>query len=131
MKNYSRESGIVKAGILRHCKRLCKGLGRPGEKLVTSMIYGVAAANSCHLTEIARALEEEIKIKKTVDRLSRGLQQFKEHTQVWENHLKEVEPYIDETTIYPIDESDISLSIITALRVRLFESVDFINFLRV
>jgi hypothetical protein len=72
------------------------------------MIYGVAASNSCHLTEIARALEEGITIKKTVDRLSRGLQQFDGHAQVWENHLKQVEPYIDERTIYPIDESDLA-----------------------
>ena len=108
MKNNSRETGIVKAGILRYCKRISKGLGRVGEKLVTSMIYGIAVADSCHLTEIGRALEEGITIKKTVDRLSRGLQQFDGHGKVWENHLKEVEKYIDERTIYPIDESDIA-----------------------
>jgi len=108
MKNYSRESGIVKAGILRHCKKLCKGLGRPAEKLATNMLYGVAAANSCHLTEIARGLDEEITIKKTVDRLSRGLRQFDGHEVVWENHLKQVDKYINETTIYPIDESDLA-----------------------
>ena len=108
MKNYSRESGIVKAGILRHCKKICKGLKRTTEKLVTCMIYGVAAANSCHLSEIARALEEDITIKKTVDRLSRGLQQFDERKKIWENHLNQVDSYIDETTIYPIDESDLA-----------------------
>ena len=108
MRHYSRETGIVKAGIIRYCKRICKGLRRPAEKLVTSMIYGVAAANSCQLTEIARALEEEITIKKTVDRLSRGLQQFDGHAKVWENHLKQAEAYIDEATIYPIDESDLA-----------------------
>jgi len=57
---------------------------------------------------MARALEEEITVKKTVDRLSRGLQQFGEHGRVWENHLKQVDKYIDETTIYPIDESDLA-----------------------
>ena len=108
MKNYSRESGIAKAGILRFCKRICKGLGRPAEKLVTNMIYGVAAANNCHLTEITRALDEEITIKKTVDRLSRGLQQFEGRDVLQENYLKQLDPYIDDTTVYPIDESDLA-----------------------
>jgi len=29
MKNYSTESGIAKAGLLRYCKKISKGLGRP------------------------------------------------------------------------------------------------------
>jgi len=28
MKKYTRESGIAKAGLLRFCTRICKGLGR-------------------------------------------------------------------------------------------------------
>jgi hypothetical protein len=48
MKNYSKEAGVAKAGILCFCKRICAGLGRPQEKLVTSMLYGIAASNSCH-----------------------------------------------------------------------------------
>jgi hypothetical protein len=115
MKNYSRETGIVKAGILRFCKKLCKGLGRPAEKLVTNILYGVSASNSCRLTEIARALDEGITIKKTVDRLSRGLQQFEGHAVLQENYLKQVEPYIDDTTVYPIDESDLAKPYSTAM----------------
>jgi len=108
MKNYSRETWIAKAGILRFCKRICKGLGRPAEKLVTNMLYGIAVSNKCHLTEIARSLGEDITIKKTVDRLSRGLQQFEGHEVLQGNYLKQVEAYIDDTTIYPIDESDLA-----------------------
>ena len=106
MKNYSRESGIAKAGILRFCRRICKGLKRPAEKLVTNMLYGIASSNNCHLTEIARALDEDITIKKTVDRLSRGLQQYTDHEKLQENYLRQVEQHIDTNTIFPIDESD-------------------------
>jgi predicted secreted protein len=108
MKNYSREAGIAKAGLLRFCKRISKGMGRPAEKLVTDMLYGLSIANKCHLTEIARALGEEITIKKTVDRLSRGLQKFEGRAIAQENYLKQAGKYIDETTIYPIDESDLA-----------------------
>jgi hypothetical protein len=108
MNNYSREVGVAKAGILRFCKRISKGLKRPAQKLVTNTIYGVATANSCRLTEIARALDEDITIKKTVDRLSRGLQQFSGQTVLQENYLRQVDKYVDDTTIFPIDESDLA-----------------------
>ena len=108
MKNYSRESGIAKAGILRFCKRISKGLKRPAQKLVANMIYGVATANSCHLTEIARALDEDITIKKTGDRLSRGLQQFDGHAVLQENYLQQVDKYVDDDTVFPLDESDLA-----------------------
>jgi hypothetical protein len=108
MSNYSRDAGAVKGGILRFCKRICKGLKRPAEKLVTNMLYGVASANSCHLTEIARALDEDITIKKTVDRLSRGLKEFNGREAMQENYLRQVDKYVDDTTIFPIDESDLA-----------------------
>jgi hypothetical protein len=72
------------------------------------MLYGIAAGNSCHLTEIARALEEEIPVKKTVDRLSRGLQRFERGMVLQENYLKIAQKYIDDTTIFPIDNSDLA-----------------------
>jgi len=106
MKNYSRESSVAKAGLLRFCGRIRKGLGRPEQKLVTNMLYGIAGSNSCQLTEIGRTLDEEIALKKTVDRLSLGLKGFSGHEILKENYLKLIEKYIDDTTVYPIDESD-------------------------
>jgi hypothetical protein len=110
MNHYSKEAGVAKAGILRFCKRMSQGLGRVREKFVTQMIYGLAKANSCHLTAIGRALEEDIGLKKTVDRLARGLQDFSktDGETIRENYLKSAERYIDKTTIYPIDESDVA-----------------------
>lgn len=115
MKNYSKEACVAKAGMLGFCRRICAGLGRPQEKLVTNMLYGIAIANSCHLTEIARALEENIGLKKTVDRLSRGLQRFAGHARLQDNYLKSVKRHIDKTTIYAIDESDIAKPYSTAM----------------
>jgi hypothetical protein len=106
MKNYSRESRIAKAGLVRFCTKMSKGLGRPDQKLVMNMVYGIAAGNSCHLTEIGRALEEGITLKKTVDRLSLGLKKFEGRKVLRKNYLEIVEKYIDDTTIFPIDESD-------------------------
>ena len=107
MKNYSREAAVAKAGLLRFCQRISRGLGRVAQKLVADILYGVSASNSCHLTQIGRSLGELIGIKKTVDRLSRGLQNFTGHEILHENYLQEAEKYIDETTVYAIDESDV------------------------
>jgi hypothetical protein len=108
MKNYTKEATAAKAGLLRFCERICKGLGRTTEKLVTNILYGIAAGNSCLLTEIARALDEKILLKKTVDRLSRGLMQFSGHRILHENYLRDVEKHIDASTVFPIDGSDIA-----------------------
>jgi hypothetical protein len=72
------------------------------------MLYGIASAHSCHLTEIGRALREEITLKKTVDRLSRGLQRFRGQKILRENYLEQVDKHVDATTIFPIDESDLA-----------------------
>ena len=108
MKKYTRESGVAKAGLLRYCAKICKGLGRVEEKLVTSMMYGIAAGNSCRLTEIGRALEEEIALKKTVNRLSLGLKKFRGQTALRDNYWEGVRKYVDEKTVFPIDESDVT-----------------------
>ena len=42
------------------------------------MIYGILAGNKLHLSGIARSLNENITLKKTIDRLSRNLSAFKE-----------------------------------------------------
>jgi len=106
MNNYSREIGVAKAGLVGFCKKICAGLKRPEAKLMTNVMYGIAASESCKLTEIGRALEEEIPLKKTVNRLSLGLMKFSGNAVLWENYLKRAEKYVDDTTIFPIDESD-------------------------
>jgi len=106
MNNYSRESGIAKAGLLRFCGKISAGLYRPEQKLVTNMMYEIAASGKCTLTEIGRALEENIPLKKTVNRLSVGLMGFSRRDVLRRNYLKSLDKYIDDTTIYPIDESD-------------------------
>ena len=106
MEDYIIKAGVAKAGLLGYCKKICRGLWRPEQRLVTDVMYGIAAGNSCRLTEIGRALAEDIPLKKTVNRLSMGLMEFSEGAVLWKNHLKMVDKYIDDTTIFAIDESD-------------------------
>jgi hypothetical protein len=108
MKKYTKEASMAKAGLLRYCQILCKGLCRPAEKFVTNVLYGLAAGNSCKLTEMARALDERIGIKKTVDRLSRWFQRFSGREVVRENYMREIAKQIDNSTVFLIDNSDVA-----------------------
>jgi hypothetical protein len=72
------------------------------------MVYGLLSGKSCHLTKIARELNEDIALDKTVERLSRNLMNFDHTSTLTENYFREVEPYFDDSTILIIDDSDIS-----------------------
>jgi hypothetical protein len=71
------------------------------------MIYGILASQSCHLSKIGRALNENISLKKTIERLSRNLNEFKGGARLFEGYLKKVKGCISEKTILIVDDSDI------------------------
>jgi hypothetical protein len=60
------------------------------------------------LSEIARALNEKITLKKVIERLSRNLTTFGKTAEITENYIKEVKRSIDEETIFSLDPGDIS-----------------------
>ena len=72
------------------------------------MIFGLLAGQSCHLTEIARKLKEDIPLDKTVERLSRNLMKFEGEEALWEQYMETVSGNFDDRTILIFDDSDIS-----------------------
>src|SRR3982750_3850014 len=63
----------LKAQLTKFSSELCVGLGRPLEKFVGQMLFGIQASQDVKLSNIARSLKEEIPLIKTEDRLSRNL----------------------------------------------------------
>ena len=98
----------LKRGILRFSEKISKGLRRPGFKFVSQMIYGILASQSCHLSKIGRALDEKIRLKKTVERLSRNLVEFEEGERIQENYLAQVKKCVTDKSILILDDSDIT-----------------------
>jgi hypothetical protein len=78
------------------------------QKFVAEMVYGMTVSESCKLTEIGRALNEEISIKKTVDRLGRNLKNFSGEKAMMENYLSAVRPSLGDSTMLLIDPSDVA-----------------------
>jgi len=68
----------------------------------------MAESGSCHLSKISRALKENISLKKTIERLSRGLRDFSEEDQqrLQDNYADAIQRSLDSRTIYVIDGSD-------------------------
>jgi hypothetical protein len=91
---------------LSFSEKLCKGLSRPDFKFVSQMMYGLLAGQSCHLSKIARAIGEDIALKKTIDRLSRNLGAFAGGAVLFENCVRAAKGYFSDRTILIVDDSD-------------------------
>jgi hypothetical protein len=59
------------------------------------------------LSDIARALEENITLKKVIERLSRNLANFEHSDELESNYIEEMKKRIDEETIFCLDPGDI------------------------
>lgn len=112
MINYNITNSNLTRGICNFSKKISKGLKRPEMKFVSNMVYGILASGSSVLTDIARNLNESISLIKTVNRISRNLQNFseKEKNIVLENYLKSIKSNYDDSSVIVIDGSDITKS---------------------
>ena len=108
MTNYSTLGHNLKRGIVNFCNKISKGFGRPTQKFIADMVYGMIAGKSCYLAEIARNLNEAIKLDKTVERLSRNLMKFNGEEELRENYIKSIKSNFDENTVLIFDDSDIA-----------------------
>jgi hypothetical protein len=72
------------------------------------MMYGMLCSQSCHLSKIARALDETIRLKKTIERLSRNLSEFTDGAKLFDNYIKKVKSHITDRSILIIDDGDIT-----------------------
>lgn len=72
MQDHSKMAGKIKTQITRFANRMAEGFKRPDQKFICQMLYGIQASKDVKLSNIARALGEEIALIKTETRLSRN-----------------------------------------------------------
>ena len=106
--NIPQIGGRLRAQIIQFSGKLSAGLPKVMRRFLAEAIYGIAAKGSVRLSDIARALEESIVMKKTIDRLSSrlGYMGLKDH--VTERILDDASVRIGEDTLLIIDPSDIT-----------------------
>lgn len=108
MINYNTLNNNLKRGILKFSEKVSNGLSRPEFKFVSHILYGMLNSQSCHLSKISRALNENISLKKTIDRLSRNLSEFDNGELLLKNYVEKVKTGLSDRTILIIDGSDIT-----------------------
>ena len=97
----------MKRDILNYSKKISNGCTRDKQKFSADMIYGLLAAKSCVLSEIAHELQEPIRKKNTIDRLSRHLSEgIDQHTTF--NYNRIVKQCLPEEPLVFVDDSDIT-----------------------
>jgi uncharacterized protein (UPF0297 family) len=106
MNNYNRFSNQLKVVLVNFSKKISKNVGKVEMKFITDMIFGIVKSNSIMLSNIARGLNENIKLKDTVDRLSKNLEHLQDKLDIiWNNYYDTLS--VNENTIINIDNSDI------------------------
>lgn len=109
MVNYNRLAGKLKEDLTVFSQKISKGMKYPAKKFILQMLYGILAGNKVHLSEIARSLEENTSLKKTIDRLSRNLSSFNGKENITKNYTRLVKKEINEkSSVIIIDNSDIT-----------------------
>jgi len=97
----------IRGQIDRFSGNLSQGLCKVLRRLVAEVVYGILARRSVHLTEIGRALEEEIALIKTENRLSRNLARPEIRSAVQAAIARQGAPRIGKDTLLVLDLSDI------------------------
>jgi hypothetical protein len=92
----------------RFSGKLCAGLGKVVHRFVEEMLYGIQARGSVRLSEVARCLEEDISLKKVIERLSRNLSRRRLAEHLGEAVLREGAGRIREDTLLIVDPTDIT-----------------------
>lgn len=111
MNNFTTNTYEMKREIVNFSKKISLGLNKPTSKFVLDMQYGLSKGGSCLISEIARSLDEDIKLNYTIERLCDNLNNLYEEEKetIWNNYIKEVSKVLDkDDDIVLFDDSDIN-----------------------
>lgn len=111
MNNFTTNIYEMKREILNFSKKVSDGINKSTSKFVMDMQYGLAKGGSVLISNIARSLDENIKLNYTIDRLCDNLANLyqDEKEMIWNNYLNEVSKNIDkENAVVLFDDSDIN-----------------------
>ncbi len=111
MNNFTMNAYEMKRDLLNFSKKVSHGVNQPTAKFIMDMQFGLAKSGSCLISEIARSLNENIKLNYTIERLCDNLANLydDESNIIWNNYLKEVKKNVDlNNPVVLFDDSDIN-----------------------
>lgn len=106
MVNFTSNTYILKRKILNFTNKISKRLSKPERKFTADMTYGMLAAESCLLTDVADQLHEDSKKINIVDRLSRHLDKGTPMDALF-SYIQQIKKWIPSEPVIHIDDSDV------------------------
>ncbi len=88
--------------------KLSTHFSKPMQRFVEQMVYGIQASQDVKLSSIGRALDEDIALIKTEERLSRNLDHEGLEEELHRQVAKAGSRYVHEDTYILVDPSDIT-----------------------
>ena len=111
MNNFTTNTYELKREICNFSEKIANGTSKPAKKFVMETQYGLAKGGSCLVSNMARALDEDIKLNYTIDRLCDNFANLDDEYReiIWNNYINEVEKHINiKDAIAIFDDSDIN-----------------------
>ena len=110
MFNYTLNTYEMKRDILNFSNKMSNNLTKPTKKFVMDSLYGIAKSKSCLISNIARALKEDVKLKYVIERLCDNYSNLSddEISILKNNYYNEVKDLFHDEPIAIFDDSDIA-----------------------
>ena len=106
--NRSQVAGKVKGEICEFSGKLCQGLPKVVGRFVKEVLYGILCKQSVRVSEVARSLNEPIRLIKTENRLCRQLGRKELGERITENVMEQAAFHVKEDTLLILDTSDVT-----------------------
>ena len=106
MTDYSTKIAVTKRAIFHFTEKISEGMKRPFHKFAADMCYGVLASESCVISDIAQALQEDTQKINTIERLTRHLGAEIPET-VQDNYRNTIQKYLPDDIVIHLDNSDV------------------------
>lgn len=103
----SKVRSRLKAQLSKFSSQLCVGLSKPLAKFTSQMLFGIQASQDVKLSNISRALQEEIALIKTETRLSRNLKSAQLESELSRQLIRMGSQRVEQNTVLALDLSDI------------------------
>jgi hypothetical protein len=103
----SKVRSRLKAQLTKFSLELCTGLSKPLAKFVSQMLFGIQSGQDVKLSNIARALKEDISLIRTEKRLSRNLKSSKLEEKRTQQLISMGSARVQPNTVLALDLSDI------------------------
>ena len=108
MNNFTTNTYEMKREILKFSEKISKNLNKSENKFIKDMEYGIAASGSLLISNISRSLNEDIKLKNTIERLCDNLNSFDKEKIIYDNYINEIKNLFGEEPVALFDDSDIT-----------------------